>query len=374
MVETQPTVRHDVDASLPSRTTSTGRFVVTTSAFDFAHFRRRRQLDLGPGHALESLAECLGADIVQPGDVTVRTIDRITARIIGTPEQWALARALVARSEPGDMVYAAGDDAGLPIGLIAGLRRLDMKLAIFYSAPARRRPRVLSKVVAKLGVDLLPVAGAIDKIESLDSLGLGRNAVLATEQTDTGFFHPAPARSETPTPMITSCGLEQRDYATMAAATEGLEVDVKICAASPNFTSSTVVAMPEVMPPNLEMRRFEFAELRELYRNAAVTVIPLLANHYSAGMTTMMEAIACGSPVIITTNPGLAADFAAKDLVIGVAPGDVEGLQRAVQGVLDDPEGARRRAKRALEHVLEHHSSARYVEKLCGDLTAFHGS
>ncbi len=251
-------------------------------------------------------------------------------------------------------------------------------MAIFYSAPARLRPRLLSRLISKLGVDLLPVAGADDKVEYLDSLGLGRSALLAPEQTDTGFFHPADASPATAqaaaTPLVTSCGLEQRDYATLTDAIDSLGVQVKICAVSPNFTSTTVVAMPEVLPDNVEMRRFEFAELRRLYQDAAVTVIPLLANHYSAGMTTMMEAIACGSPVIITANPGLAADFAKNDLVIGVAADDPKALAQAIKSVLDQPDVAAERASRARAHVLEHHSSIRYVDDLCRSLSAFHRS
>ncbi len=309
----------------------------------------------------------------------MKRIDHLLARIAGAPENWALARELVADLQPGDFVYAAGDDVGLPIGLLAGMKRRSLKLAIFYSAPARLRPRMLSRLVSKLGVDLLPVAGADDKVHYLDSLGLGRSALLAPEQTDTGFFHPADAsqpatQTTTAVPLVTSCGLEQRDYATLTDAIGPLGVQVKICAVSPNFTSTTVVAMPDVLPDNVEMRRFEFAELRRLYQDAAVTVIPLLANHYSAGMTTMMEAIACGSPVIITANPGLAADFAKRDLVIGVTAGDPRALEQAIKSVLDHPEVAAERASRARAHVLEHHSSTRYVEDLCRSLSSFHRS
>ena len=342
--------------------------------FDFAAFRERRRRDLGPGHAVDALADCLGALIVQPGDRAATRIDRLGARLVGTADQWALARSLVSEMEDGDFVYATGSDAGLPVAITAVLSRRKIKLAIFYSAPARLRPRTLTKVAAKLGIDVLPIAGSEDKVAYLRSRGSGRPAVLASEQTDTSFFHPPEDRSDSATPLITSCGLEQRDYAALADAIGPLDVHVKICAVSPNFTSSTVVSMPEQLPENVEMRRFEFDELRQLYQNAAVTVVPLLANDYSAGMTTMMEAIACGSPVIITENPGLASDFAARDLVIGVPPGDMEALRMAIERVLDDPQAARSRADRARAHVLEHHSSDRYVELLCEGLTSFHAS
>lgn len=365
----------EVSVSLPESERGTARYVVTSSAFDFDHFRSRRSADVGPGHAMDALRICLDADIVQPADDSARRFDRLASKITGQPQHWAQARSLVADLRSGDLVYATGDDAGLPIGFLAALRRKRIKLAIFYSAPHRTRPRVLTKALDRLGIDILPIAGADDKVDMLTDFGLRRPGVLSSEQTDTGFFRPAQtAEQGEPRALITSCGLEQRDYATMVEALDGFPVEVKICAVSPNFTTSTVVAMPEVVPRNVEMRRFEFAELRELYQQAAVTVIPLLENHYSAGMTTMMEAIACGSPVVITANPGLARDFADMDLVVGVPPGDTAALRSAVEEMLTDPEPARERAERARRHVLEHHSSDRYVELLCGRLTAFHAS
>lgn len=379
MAETRTTATGpDLSFHLDGPTSGHQRFVVTSSEFDFDVFAERRRNDTGPGHAMAALAECLGAEIRQPAPATPALIDRVLARIAGAPKHWALARSLVRDLRDGDLIYVTGDDAGLPIGLVAAARGLRIRLAIFYSAPHRRRPQLLSRLLARTRVDLLAVAGADDKIELLDGLDLGRPALLASEQTDTGFFHPnrAPGaeRVTGERDLITSCGLEQRDYVTLCEAIDGLDLDVKICAVSPNFTSATTVAIPEAMPDNVEMRRFEFSELRGLYQDAAVTVIPLLANDYSAGMTTMMEAIACGSPVIITANLGLASDFAERDLVVGVPPGDATAMRAALEEVRSDPDVARARADRARRYVLANHSSVRYVELLCGSLHAFHVS
>lgn len=378
MVETQSvrgqsTTISDLSVRLPDEHV-VGRYVITSSAFDFDAFKERRRDDVGPGHAMAALADCLGASIMQPAETSTRRRDRLGAVIVGQPQHWALAREMLKDLGSGDLVYAAGDDSGLPLGLLAVTRRRKIKLAIFYSAPHRKRARVLTRVIAGLGIDVLPVAGADDKVASLTSLAIDRPGLLASEQTDTAFFRPSRVPSDRPRALITSCGLEQRDYATMTEAIEAMEIDVKVCAVSPNFTTDTIVAMPEVLPDNIEMRRFEFAELRSLYQDAVATVIPLLDNEYSAGMTAMMEAIACGSPVVITKNPGLATDFVEKDLVIGVPPGDAEALRVAIQDILDRPDAAAERAKRARAFVLANHSSTRYVELLCGSLTAFHAS
>jgi len=109
LVETQRTSGESSDRRTPQRA-ATGRFVVTSSPFDFAHFRERRRLDLGPGHALDALADCLDAEIRQPAGETITRLDRLASRIVGAPEHWALARGLLADLGSDNLVYASGDD------------------------------------------------------------------------------------------------------------------------------------------------------------------------------------------------------------------------------------------------------------------------
>ncbi len=123
MVEKQAVRGEDVAEQRLRARTDAGRYVVTSSSFDFASFRERRRLDRGPGHALDALATELNAEIRQPGEAVVKRIDHVLSRIAGAPEHWALARELVADLRPGDFVYAAGDDVGLPIGLLAAVKR-----------------------------------------------------------------------------------------------------------------------------------------------------------------------------------------------------------------------------------------------------------
>jgi len=114
---------NDIAIVLPEPGRRSGRYVVTSSEFDFDHFRARRSQDTGPGHAMDALGVCLGAEMVQPSAVSVHRIDRLAARIMGQPQHWAQARSLVPRLRRNDLVYVTGEDAGLPIGLLAVMRR-----------------------------------------------------------------------------------------------------------------------------------------------------------------------------------------------------------------------------------------------------------
>lgn len=349
------------------------RHIVTSTYFDLDSFRDRRNQDQGPGHVTYLLSDALDAVVHQPSSEAAPIWARLAAFVVGTPAHWSLARSVIGSVKQGDLIYATGSDCGLPVALLNALLRRRAKVAVYFVAPARVRSRALSGILARLPGDFMAVTGTKQKVSLLNSrIGSRIHGVhFADEQTDTEFFSPAKRREPRHKPLVVSCGLEQRDYRTLVAAVSGLDVDTKICAASPNFTAKTTVAMPEEMPATVEMRLFEFPDLRTLYRQADVTVVSLLPNDYSAGLTTLLEAIACGSPVIVTKTPGLASDFADDDLVIGVEPLDPEGLQQAIEHVLAHPAEASERSVRARCAVLSAHTSEIYVEALVAALKRF---
>jgi glycosyltransferase involved in cell wall biosynthesis len=198
-----------------------------------------------------------------------------------------------------------------------------------------------------------------------DMLNLSEDSVTClAEQTDKQFFYPEPGTIEKHRPLIASAGLEQRDYVTLAKATHQLDLDVKVCAVSPNATSKTRCRIPEKPPQNMEMRYFDWVELRDLYRSADITVISLINNTYAAGLTVLMEAMACRRPVIITKTIGLATEMAEKGLVWGVQPDSPEELKAAIVHILDHPEEATTKAEAAYQYYLENHTSDEYIEQV----------
>ncbi len=351
------------------------RHLLTSTTFDFDAFRRRKADGLGPEHVAERLADELGAEICQPGDVEPTLIDRLAGRLFAAPETWAVARSLSARLDEGDLVYATGHDVGLALAAWNVVRRNGALAAVYYVAPDRPRERLLTGLLTRLGARMLAVSGTDVKVGFLERRFGDRlfDVVLADEQTDVEFFSPATetAPGAQDGPLVASAGLEQRDYRTLAAALEGTGAEAKVCAVSPNFSDRTPVTMPDPVPDTMSFGHLEFDELRDLYQQADVTVIPLLDNDYSAGLTVLMEASACGAPVIMTRTPGLAERFVDDDLVVGVPPGDVEALRSAITDVLADPDAARRRAERARDRILERHTSARYVRDLIDALERF---
>jgi hypothetical protein len=346
-------------------------FVLTSRRFDFEEVHRRAVADESPAHLISDLVDALDARLVQPGDVPVTRLDRVLANVVGLPEHWATARHVMRSAKPGDLVYCNGEDIGLAVGLVRAVFRRRTLLAFSVMAPERVRARYLLRTLDVLRAMPLLVTGARRKAEFLHThVKADESKVFcAGEQVDERFFRPATTpREPHARPIVASCGLEQRDYKTLADAVQGKDVDVKICAVSPNFSDKTKVRMADGPQVNIEMRPFEFSELRSLYQSADVTVIPLLDNEYSAGLTATLEAMACGCPVVITKTSGLGEELIDAGLVWGVPPDDADAMWKTIEELIRNPEVARERAARAQAYSAANFASGPYLDRLVAAL------
>ena len=338
--------------------------ILTASRFDLAEFRRRAERGEGPRHLVNQIADDLDATVIQPGDVPPSRLDLVTAKLLGTTAELVAAARKAAAGGPEQVVYCIGDDSGLAFLLASLFARKRCRPLIYVMAPQRTRVRLALVAMRLLRRFPMLIVGTEAKRHYLvDRLGWEPSRLLqAIEQCDEHFFVPDPLigsdRAALHEPAwVASVGLEQRDYVTLAEATKDLDCSVRVCAVSPNFSARTNVTLPDPEPANFEMRHFDWPELRELYQQSAVLVVSLLDNVYSAGLTALLEGIACGTPAILTRTQGLGSSLIDHDLVIGVPPGDPDALRDAIQSVLDDPQSAVDRAKRARDYYLLNHTS-----------------
>lgn len=343
--------------------------ILTSTKFDFDQFAARAELGEGPRHTIWQLKERLNAQVHQPDfedDSLVTGLDKLLSKVIGRPHQWALARQVLAQTTSDDVVYCCGEDAGLPLALLAAFKKNRPRLVVNVMCPERWRPKLLLKWFQLYrGIYAFTVNTALKAQVLQDMLNLSEDSVFClAEQTDKQFFYPEPGTFKKQRPLVASAGLEQRDYVTLANATSQLDLEVKICAVSPNATSKTRCRIPEQPPHNMEMRYFDWLELRNLYRSADVVVVSLINNTYSAGLTVLMEAMACRRPVIITKTTGLATEMAEKGLVWGVKHDSPEELRATIEYILSHPEEASARAAAAYQYFLENHTSEQHVEQV----------
>ena len=334
--------------------------------FDLEAMQQGGERDENPRHILYAVSRSLGAT-VHPPTPSTSTVDRLLAKIVGRPAHWAVARKLAATIRDDDVVFAAGDDNGLAFVLTCLVRRRRPKVAMGVMAPGRKRQRILFRLLRRR-IDRFVVTNQHKKALLVGIVGGPADAVfLWSDETDTEFFRPGPRRPRS-RPLIFAAGREQRDYLSLARATEHLDLDVEVCALSPNAGDTTPGTFPDPLPANMSFHPYPWPEFRQAYRDADVVVVTLLDHGYSAGATALFEAMACRRPVVMTRVPGPAERLIDDDFVVGVAPGDVSGLRHAVEHILAHPQEAEARAARAHDLVLREYSALVVRERLIDEL------
>lgn len=333
---------------------------------DLEAIARNAQAGKNPRHAICDLTQLLGATIHQPAGERVLPIDILRAKIIGRPEHWALARKLSLELQEDDVIYCTGEHIGFPIAALCSGKQKRPKIIVLVNNINRPRGYLALKLFGLANrVDLF-VTTTPSQAEFLrQSLHLSKNQVylLPSLPIDTSFFTPGPTSPNKSRPMISSGGLEKRDYRTLANATQDLDVDVKICAFSRNITARKRT-FPKVTPSNMSFRFYEWPELLQLYRDSDIVVLSLFENNYQAGLTTLFEAMACRRPVIVTRSAGIINDLIDSGIVIGVNPCDPIGLKQAIQDLLNDSQKAGILAHRGYELMHNQHNHEKYVQIL----------
>lgn len=131
---------------------------------------------------------------------------------------------------------------------------------------------------------------------------------------------------------IFSAGRSNRDYQTLIEAVRNLDVTVKIVAQKFNFVG---IDIPAHVEPYVGVFGREFDQL---LAGAKIVVIPLDRADESSGQLVLLQAMACGKPVIVTDNRGIQDYIDPGDSVLTVPPHDIEAMNKAILQLLHDDE------------------------------------
>jgi glycosyltransferase involved in cell wall biosynthesis len=179
---------------------------------------------------------------------------------------------------------------------------------------------------------------------------------------DDTYFSPGggPADAD----LVSSFGLEHRDYACLTAAARRCpDVRFEVYAGSLWAKKATARETRDV-PSNLRLMPFAGDEaLRHAYRRSAVVVVPIVPGTLlSAGVTSVLEAQATATPVIASSTPGLTRylDAGAE----AIPPGDPIALAEAITSLLGDRPLLDDLADRGLEKVRSRHRLDDYATQI----------
>jgi glycosyltransferase involved in cell wall biosynthesis len=156
------------------------------------------------------------------------------------------------------------------------------------------------------------------------AFGIPRERVACTP-----FGHMLWSRADGPTSdggYLFAGGDSLRDYETLIAAVDGLEVPVRL------VTHRSF----ERLPANVTAGPEPYEQYVELLAGARAVVVPLRTIRRSAGLITYLNAMALGKPVIVSDTPAVREYVEHERTGLVVPPEDVDALRTAIGWTLDD--------------------------------------
>jgi glycosyltransferase involved in cell wall biosynthesis len=133
--------------------------------------------------------------------------------------------------------------------------------------------------------------------------------------------------------LLMSSGHSARDFDLLVNVAKRINRRFKIYCRPKSYPQSTSI------PENVEILSgsFPFEKICKDYADALVILIPLRSGaEGTAGMTSLLDAIAMGKPVIMTKNENIDIDFEKEGIGMTVAENDVEGWVSAISMLLRD--------------------------------------
>ena len=288
---------------------------------------------------------------IEPGRSARRSARHVAA---------ALAQVAVA-----DAIFSDGEHVGIPMGIAmrtVGPHRPHVVLG--HHLTSRSKPHVL-RWLRHMGISRVLVHSTAQLKIALESLGFTRHSArFEPYYADSRFWSPTTGEAGD---IIVSAGREHRDYVTLASAVEELGVPTVIAAGS-LYSPDAMCRVPEMLPANVSVGMRNHTELRSLYERAAVVVVPLVPNDFQAGVTTLLEAMAMGRPVVVSATEGQRDIVVDGETGLVVPAGDSHAMRDTIRRLLDDPGERRRLGANARDAVLSRFDLPLYAARLYGHL------
>jgi glycosyltransferase involved in cell wall biosynthesis len=205
----------------------------------------------------------------------------------------------------------------------------------------------------------------------LDQLHLPKAAVLRINyHADERFFRPM-GMAEEPD-LICSAGQLLRDYDTLVKATAEMPVRVRIAAGSPWISKE--LRPSGGLPANVDWRRYDRFDLRDLYARSALAVVPILENDFQTGISTILEMMAMGKCVIATRTRGQTDTIVDGVTGVYVPPGDAAALRAAITRLLASPEERARIGRAARSFIEKEAGLDLFVERVTRSIREGHAA
>ncbi|NLG71808.1 MAG: glycosyltransferase family 4 protein [Chloroflexi bacterium] len=271
------------------------------------------------------------------------------------------------------VIFTDGEQVGIPLAMLlkfAGSGPRPRHLMIVHRITAPKKVRLMDLYNLQETIDLFFVYAALQQRFIRERWKVPAERVpLIPFMVDTNFYSPQftdTGEIDIPCgdrPLISTAGLELRDYPTLLEAVRGLDVQLVIATGSP-WSKRLDTTRGRDIPENVLVGRFSYRELRQIYARSAFIVMSLEPVDFQAGITAILEAMAMEKAVICTYTPGQSDMIVDGENGIYVPAKNPPALRAAIVDLLSDPVKARKMGRSGRQKVLETATLEKYVQRL----------
>ncbi len=253
------------------------------------------------------------------------------------------AQLAVLRSRP-DLVYSANLGSSFGLALAATLPAAGRPV-VSLCHDIGRSPTYARALRLALRSAVATITLSARQAQVLVDLAPGASISRLSWGPDLSFepFRAVATRTE-PGDVLVSLGKTRRDTGVLLDALEALRrggmcVPAVVCA-PPGIRGvpSVEVVSPRGAPPG---EPTTYLHVMPYLRRARVVAIPLATDAPYVGLTELLDAMACGLPVIHTSSPHLDIDVEEIGCGLRVPPADTKAWTQAIGALMSDPEAAR---------------------------------
>jgi glycosyltransferase involved in cell wall biosynthesis len=277
-------------------------------------------------------------------------------------DPWRALRVLV-RERRADLVVSVFEGGSLPLLLLRRLLGFRVPVVLWdigLTESWRLRERVLGLVVPR--IDAIMVLGSAQAPYIRRRWRADVPIEVIHHHIDAGFWHPGPADPDGP---VLSIGEDPgRDYPLLNRAAQGLGAPVVV------KTRRGAAAFGGTLAPEIALldQWMSFTELRALYARARVVVVPLRETLNCSGVSSVLEAMAMGRPLVVSESAAIRDYIVPDETCLAVPCGDADALRAAIRRLLDDPALAARLAAKGRAMVEARFANPVFAAALAGTL------
>ncbi len=266
-------------------------------------------------------------------------------------------------------IFTNGENVGIPLALLlGGVKNPPRHVTIGHRLSTGKKQLFFTRLRVQRRMDAIFLYADAQQQWAVRQLYIAPGKLrLIPFHADAEFYKPMPEIAVCEN-QICAAGLEWRDYPTLIDAVSAMpDLTVKLAAASPWSKHENETAN-RTLPPNVDARRYSYAELRGLYAQSSFVVVPLKETDFQAGVTTMLEAMAMGKAVIATRTTGQTDVITDGENGLCVAPGDVAGWREAIVRLRGDPVLRARLGRSARQWVKENATLDLWAQRVAGTI------